>query len=136
MRRSVTVLIVPLLIGLSASSETAAPEPQQYWLASRSSFAGKVARLRNGSGGQPSPAFMSEGWSRAELHRRPRTPIAGLYVRVRFCCLTPGVEKRPKPPEASPGKISSPPAGTPGGNQPTKWRSVPVRRLTGGNVTA
>ena len=32
------------------------------WLASRSSFADRAARLRQGYGGQPSRAFMSEGW--------------------------------------------------------------------------
>ena len=32
-----------------------------------------------------------EWWSRAELHRRPKTPSVGIYVRVRFCCLAPRV---------------------------------------------
>ena len=64
-------------------------------------------------------------WSRAELHRRPKTPSVGIYVRVRFCCLAPSVEKRPEPPEASQGEVSPPPAVAPGSRYPTKMASVP-----------
>jgi outer membrane protein assembly factor BamB len=62
MHRPIAVFTGAILIALTAITETATPEPQQQGLASRSSTTGKVQGSRTGSGGQPSPASMSEGW--------------------------------------------------------------------------
>ena len=49
----------------------AASPGSEGWLASRSSSLTEAAHLRQGYGGQPSPAFMSEGWwRRRELNSR------------------------------------------------------------------
>ena len=86
---------------------------EELWLASRSSFGRRKAHLRwphpfnvGRYGGQPSPAFMSEGWRRGDLHPRPK-----IHPRRNLRCVSASDVSLPasrdgKTAESQPRKIS------------------------------